>query len=108
MKLNHVQVDHMQSPKIANRKYFNQQISAYVKRRSQLVVRLKAIKKTIKFSLLLFFQLLLLILDLRLSNLGWLLTDQEVTKLKEVILNKGNKLANFISLSLIDLKTLAL
>ncbi len=43
---------------------------AWIKRRSQLVIRLKAIENAMGFSLLLFFQPPLLTSDLRLSNLG--------------------------------------
>lgn len=48
------------------------------KYKSQLKVRLKAIKNAIRFSLLLFYQLLLLISNPQLSNLGlfnWLRGD---------------------------------
>ena len=52
-----------------------------------------------RFFFLLFFQLLLLTSDI--------LTDQEVTRSKEVILSGGNELTNFISLSLIGLRVIA-
>ncbi len=43
-KASHVQVGHVQRAEVESAKCFNQRISAHVKRRSQLVVRLKAIK----------------------------------------------------------------
>ncbi len=52
-----------------------------------------------RFSLLLFFQSLLLTLDL--------LTDQEVTRLKEVTLSNGNKLVVLVGSSLIGLRVVA-
>ncbi len=59
-----------------------------LKRRSQFIVKLKAIENAMGFSFLLFFQTPLLTSDL--------LTDQEVTKLKEVILSSGNELADLV------------
>ncbi len=61
------------------------------KRRFQFIVRLKAIKNTMGLSLLLFYQLLLLTSDL--------LTDQEVTRSKEVTLSGGNELADLVGSS---------
>ncbi len=72
---------------------------AWVKHRSQLVVRLKAIENTMGFSLLLFFQP-----PLRTSDL---LTDQEVTRSKEVILSGGNELADLICSSPIGFTVVA-
>ncbi len=69
---------------------------ARVKHRFHLVVKLKAIENAMGFSLLLFFQALLLTLDL--------LTDQEVTKLKEVTLSGGNELADLVGSSLVGLR----
>ncbi len=51
-----------------------------------------------EFSILLFFQPLLLILDL--------LTDQEVTRSKEVTLSGGNELVVLIGLSSVDLRVM--
>ena len=51
------------------------------------------------FSFLLFFQPLLLTLDL--------LIDQKVTRSKEITLNGGNELANFVGSSIIDLRIVA-
>ena len=73
---------------------------AWVKRRSQLVVRLKAIENTLGLSFLLFFQLPLLTSDL--------LTDQEVTRSKEVTLSGGNELAVLVSSSPVGLRVVAL
>ncbi len=69
------------------------------KRRSQLVVRLKAIEKTMGFSLLLFFQPPLLTSDL--------LTDQEMTRSKEVTLSGDNELADLVGSSPIGLRVVA-
>ena len=46
---------YVQSAEIECGKYFNQQISAHLKHKTQLVVKLKAIEKTRGYSLLLFF-----------------------------------------------------
>ena len=59
----------MQSVEIESGKCFNQQISAYIKHKSQFTVKLKAVEKIMGFSLLLYFQFSLLILDFQLSNL---------------------------------------
>ncbi len=61
-----------------------------------MVVRLKVIKNTMEFSLLLFFQ-----------PISDLLTDQKVTRLKEVILSGGNELADLIGLSPVGLRVVA-
>ena len=70
---------------------------------SQLVIRLKAIVNAMGFSLLLFFQLLLLTSDLRLSNVNFL-TNQKVTKSKEVTLSNSNELADLVGLSPVSLR----
>lgn len=54
-----------------------------------MVVRLKVIENAMRFSFLLFVQPLLLNSDL--------LLDQEMTRLKEMTLNNGNEVANFVS-----------
>ncbi len=94
--LSHVQVGHVQSAEVESGKCFNQRISAHVKRRSQLVVRLKAIENVMGFSLLLFFQ-----------PPSDLLTDQEVTRSKEVTLSGGNELADLVGSSPVGLRVVA-
>ena len=69
------------------------------KRRVQFVVKLKAIENAMGFSLLLFFQLPLLTSDL--------LTDQEVTRSKEVTLSGGNELADLVGSSPVGLRVVA-
>ncbi len=66
---------------------------------SLLVVRLKAIENAMGFSLLLFFQLPLLTSDL--------LTDQEVTRSKEVTLSNGNELTDLVRSNLVGLRVMA-
>ncbi len=69
------------------------------KRRSQLVIRLKAIENAMGFSLLTFFQPPRLTSDF--------LTDQEVTRSKEVILSDGNELADLVGSSPVGLRVIA-
>ncbi len=68
------------------------------KRRSQLVVRPKAIENAMRFCLLLFFQPLLLTSDL--------LTNQEVTRSKEVTLSGSNELAVLVGSSQVGLRVM--
>lgn len=63
-----------------------------------MVGKLKAIENIMGYSLLLFFQSPLLTSDL--------LTNQEVTRLKEVKLSGGNELANLVGSSLVGLRAM--
>ncbi len=67
--------------------------------RYQFIIRLKDIKIAMGFSLLLFFQPLLLTSDL--------LTDQEVTRSKKMTLSIDNDLTDLIGLSPIGLRVVA-
>ncbi len=69
------------------------------KRRSQFVVKLKAIENAMGFFLLLFFQPPLLTSDL--------LTDQKVTRSKEVTLSSGNKPVVLVGSSLVGPRVVA-